>query len=97
MSDSEEKTPTVSPDKGATGEKATSSKTMRVGMRTGLSEEEKETCYKKAYDDAVTKLWENIYMQDPEAGWDILIDTFQMLCKGEEGQEVREAKLLESW
>ena len=73
MSDSEEKTPTVSPDKGATGEIATSSKTMEAGMQTGLSEEDEEAHSKKAYDNIVTKLWENIYMWDPEAGWDILI------------------------
>ena len=42
MSDSEEKTPTVSLDKGATGETTTSSKTKEAGMQTGRSEEEKE-------------------------------------------------------
>ena len=55
---SEEKTPTVSPDQGATGETTTSS-------------ENKEAHYKKAYDDAVTKLREN--MPDPEANWKISI------------------------
>ena len=55
---SEEKTPTVSPDQCATGETTTSS-------------ENKEAHYKKAYDDAVTKLGEN--MPDPEANWKISI------------------------
>ena len=35
MSDSEEKTPTISPDQGATGETATSSKTKEAGTQTG--------------------------------------------------------------
>ena len=35
MSDREEKTPTISPDQGATGETTTSSKTKEAGMQTG--------------------------------------------------------------
>ena len=42
MSSSEEKTPTISPDQGATGETTTSSENKQTGMQTGLSEEEKK-------------------------------------------------------
>ena len=42
MSSSEEKTPTISPDQGATGETTTSSENKETGTQTGLSEEEKE-------------------------------------------------------
>ena len=48
MSGSEEKTPTVSPDQGATGETTTSSENKEAGMQTGLSEEEKEAHYKES-------------------------------------------------
>ena len=74
MSGSEEKTPTISADQGATGETTTSSENMGAGMQTGLSEEEKEACFKKDYDDAIFKLLGNIHMWNPEAYWDIIID-----------------------
>ena len=48
---------------------------MEAGTQTDLNEEEEAAHYKKAYDNAVWKLLENIYMWDPEAGWDILIET----------------------
>ena len=68
MSDSEEKTPTVSPDQGATGETVSSTKNMDVGTqvlssylsRTGLSEEEKDAQYKKDYAEDVFGLLEEI-------------------------------------
>ena len=41
--------------------------------QTGLSEEEEEAHYKKANDDAITKLWENIYLPDQEVDWEVLI------------------------
>ena len=40
MSDSKEKTLTVSPDPSATGETTTSSENNEAGTQTGLSEEE---------------------------------------------------------
>ena len=43
MSSNEEKTPTISPDQGATGETTTLSENKEAGMQTGLSEEEKES------------------------------------------------------
>ena len=46
MSGSEEKTPTASPDQGATGETTTSSENKKAGTQTGLSEEE-EARYKE--------------------------------------------------
>ena len=57
MSDGEEKTPTVSPDQGATGE-------------TTTSFENKEAHYKEEYDNTVFKVLENIIMQAPKASWD---------------------------
>ena len=68
MSDSEEKTPTVSPDQGATGETVSSTKKMDIGMEvlssyfsgTGLSEEEKDAQYKKDYAEGVFGLLEEI-------------------------------------
>ena len=60
MSDSEEKTPTVSPDQGATGETVSSIKKMDVGTQTGLSEEEKDAQHKKDYAEGVFRLLEKI-------------------------------------
>ena len=71
MSDSKEKTPTVSRDQGATGETTTSSESKEAGTQTGLSEEEKE----EEYINAVIKLWKNVSMQDPELGRDILMES----------------------
>ena len=44
---SEEKTPTISPDKGATGETATSSNTMEAGTQTGWLSSNNYKCMKK--------------------------------------------------
>ena len=60
MSDSEQKTPTVSPDQGATGE-------------TTTAFENKEAHYKEEYDNTIFKVLENIIMQAPKAGWDTWI------------------------
>ena len=75
MSSSEEKTPTISPDQGATGETTTSLENKETGMQTGLSEEEKEAYYKEEYNNAVIKLLKNISMQDLELGRDILMES----------------------
>ena len=45
---SEEETPPISPDKGATGE-TTSSENREAGTHTGLSEEEEAASYKEEY------------------------------------------------
>ena len=71
---SQEETPPISPDKGATGE-TTSSENKGAGTQTGLSEEEKEARYKEEYNNAVIKLWKNISMQDPVLGRDILMES----------------------
>ena len=63
MSDSEEKTPTVSPDQGATGERVSLTKKMDVGMQTGLSEEEKDAQYRKDYAEGIFGLLEEIRNQ----------------------------------
>ena len=57
MSDSKEKTPTVSPDPGATGETTTSSGNKKAGMQTGLSEEEEKARYKEEYDHTIFKVY----------------------------------------
>ena len=64
MSGSEEKTPTISPDQGATGE-------------TTPSSENKEAHYKEEYNNAVFKLdlLKNINMQNLELGWDIVMES----------------------
>ena len=83
MSGSEGTTPTISPDQGATGETTTSSENKEAGTQTGLSEEEKEACYKEDYAEGIFGLLEGIRRQDNEAYWNIIIDNFQTLCKGE--------------
>ena len=83
MSGSKEKTPTISPDQGATGETTTSSENKKAGTQTGLSEEEKEAHYKEEYNNAVFKLLKNISMQDPELGRDIVMEALYKHRKGE--------------
>ena len=80
---SEEETPPISPDKGATGE-TTSSENKEAGMQTGLSEEEEEACYKEEYNDAVIKLLKNISMQNPELGRDIVMEALYEYRKDKE-------------
>ena len=81
MSSSEEKTPTVSPDQGATGETRTSSENNEAGMQTGLSEEEEEARYKEEYKNAVFKLLKNFGMQHPELARDIVMEAlFYPFC-----------------
>ena len=62
MSGSEEKTPTVSTDQGATGE-------------TTPSSENKEAHYKEEYNNAIFKLLKNIDMQNPGLGGDIVMES----------------------
>ena len=61
MSSSEERTPTISPDQGATGE-------------TTPSSENKEARYKEEYNNAVFKLLKNFGMQHPELARDIVME-----------------------
>ena len=84
MSGSEEKTPTVSPDQGATGETTTSSENKKAGTQTGLSEEEEEARYKEEYTNAVIKLLKNISRQDPELGRDIVMEAVYQSRKDKE-------------
>ena len=71
MSSSEEKTPTISPDQGATGE-------------TTPSSENKEAHYKEEYNNAVIKLLKNISMQNPELGCDIVMEALYKYRKDKE-------------
>ena len=70
---SEEETPPISPDKGATGE-TTSSENKEAGTQTGLNEEEEEARYKEEYNNAVIRLLKNISMQNLELGRDIVME-----------------------
>ena len=77
MSSSEEKTPTISPDQGATGETTTSSENKKAGTQTGLSEVEKEARYKEEYDHTIFKVLENIITRSPAAGWNAWIGSLK--------------------
>ena len=77
---SEEESPPISPDKGATGE-TTSSENKEAGMKTGLSEEEEEARYKEEYNNAVFKLLKNFGRQHPELVRDIVMEAlFYPFC-----------------
>ena len=71
MSDSKEKSPPISPDKGVTGE-------------TTPSSENKEAHYKEEYNNAVIKLLKNISMQNPELGQDIVMEALYKYRKDKE-------------
>ena len=70
---SEEETPPISLDKGATGE-TRSSENKEARTQTGLSEEEEEARYKEEYKNAVFKLLKTIGMQNLELGRDIVME-----------------------
>ena len=80
---SEEETPPISPDKGATGE-TTSSENKEAGTHTGLSEEEEEARYKEEYNNAVFKLLKNISMQNLQLGQDIVMEVLYKYRKDKE-------------
>ena len=73
MSSSEEKTPTISPDQGATGETTTSSENKETGTQTGLSEEEKEAHLEEVECNAIIGMMNSVKARDPEAYQDIII------------------------
>ena len=75
MSSSEEKTPTISPDLGATGETTTSSENKETGTQTGLSEEEKEAHLEEVECNAIIGMMNSVKARDPEAYQDIIIGT----------------------
>ena len=75
MSSSEEKTPTISPDQGATGETTTSSENKETRTQTGLSEEEKEAHLEEVECNAIIGMMNSVKARDPEAYQDIIIGT----------------------
>ena len=75
MSSSEEKTPTISPDQGATGETTTSSENKETGTQTGLSEEEKEAHLEEVECNTIIGMMNSVKARDPEAYQDIIIGT----------------------
>ena len=68
---SEEESPPISPDKGATGE-------------TTPSSENKEARHEEEYNNAVIKLLKNISMQNPELGRDIVMEALYKYRKDKE-------------
>ena len=68
---SEEESPPISPDTGATGE-------------TTPSSENKEAHYKEEYNNAVIKLLKNISMQNLELGRDIVMEALYEYRKDKE-------------
>ena len=75
MSSSEEKTPTVSPDQGATGETMTLSENKEAGMQTGLSEEEKKAHLDQIECNVIMGMMNSLKARNPEAYQDIIIET----------------------
>ena len=75
MSSSEEKTPTISPDQGATGETTTSSENEETGTQTGLSEEEKEAHSEEVECNVIIGMMNSVKARNPEAYQDIIIGT----------------------
>ena len=75
MSSSEEKTPTVSPDQGTTGETTKSSENKETGTQTGLSEEEKEAHLDQIECNAIMGMMNSLKARNPEAYQDIIIET----------------------
>ena len=74
MSSSEEKTPTISPDQGATGETTTSSEKKETGMQTGLSEAEKEAHLDQIEYNAIMGMMDSLKARNPEAYQDVKIE-----------------------
>ena len=72
---SEEETPTISPDPGATGETTTSSENKETGTQTGLSEEEKEAHLEEVECNAIMGMMNSLKARNPEAYQDIIIET----------------------
>ena len=75
MSSSEEKTPTISPDQGATGETMTLSENKEAGTQTGLSEEEKKAHLDQIECNAIMGMMNSLKARNPEAYQDIIIET----------------------
>ena len=75
MSSSEEKTPTISPDQGATGETTTSSENKETGTQTGPSEEEKEAHLEEVECNVIIGIMNSVKARNPEAYQDIIIGT----------------------
>ena len=75
MSSSEEKTPTISPDQGATGETTTLSENKEAGTQTGLSEEEKKANLDQIECNAIMGMMNSLKARNPEAYQDIIIET----------------------
>ena len=75
MSSSEEKTPTISPDQGATGETTTLSENKEAGTQTGLSKEEKKAHLDEIECNAIMGMMNSLKARNPEAYQDIIIET----------------------
>ena len=90
MSSSEEKTPTISPDQGATGETMTLSENKEAGMQTGLSEEEKKAHLDEVEENVILGMMNSVKARNPEAYQDIIIGTlYKQFARENRGHEVK--------
>ena len=89
----EEKTPTISPDQGAT---TTSSENKEAGMHTGLSEEEEEAHLLEVEENAILGMLNSVKARDPEAYQDIIIGTlYKHFARENRATRSKEAIFLE--
>ena len=75
MSSSEERTPTILPDQGATGDTMTLSENKEPGTQTDLSEEEKKAHWDEIECNAIMGMMNSLKARNPEAYQDIIIGT----------------------
>ena len=90
MSSSEEKTPTISPDQGATGETTTLSENKEAGMQTGLGEEEKKANLDQIECNGIMGMMNSLKARNPEAYQDIIIETlYKQFARENRAHEVK--------
>ena len=80
MSSSEEKTPTISPDQGATGE-TTFSENKEAGTQIGLSEEEKKAHLDEVEENAILGMMNSVKARNPEAYQDIIGTLYKQFAR----------------
>ena len=83
MSSSEEKTPTISPDQGATGETTTLSENKEAGTQTGLSKEEKKAHLDEVEENAILGMMNSVKAGSRSISGYNNRNTLQTVCKGE--------------
>ena len=87
MGGSEEKTPTISPDQGATDDTAISSKNMDFRTQTHPDEDVEWN--------AILKMLDNIKARDSKGYWDIIIETlFKCFARENRGKRSQKPEFL---